>query len=139
MKIEVVAKTIILNADGRLLILRRHNNDTHRAGMWDLPGGQVDIGEAPIAGAVREAYEETNLHIQSLRPVHIASKIHGQCQVIKAIFTTTEYHNEISLSEEHSEYAWISIEDFLRLSISSDYKAAARLLQSISSPAFHQV
>ena len=129
MKIEIVAKTIIFDGSGRLLVLRRHANDTYRAGLWDLPGGQVNIGENPSDGAKREAYEETGLTISLLRPNHVASQIHGDCQVIKTVYTTRDYIGDIRLSSEHSEYDWITLNHFATLSISNDYKIAASMTQ----------
>lgn len=32
--------------------------------MWTLPGGEIEFGEHPSAGVVREVYEETGLHAE---------------------------------------------------------------------------
>lgn len=132
MKLEVVAKTIIFNSDGRLLVLRRHDNDEHRPGLWDLPGGQVNLGEDPQKGAVREAKEETGLLIMNLRPIHVASRIHGNCQVIKTVFLSETYTGEIKLSTEHSDARWLTVGEFDDLSISDDYKTAVRMTYDYS-------
>ena len=129
MKIEVVAKTIIFNTDGHLLVLRRHDHDDHRPGLWDLPGGQAEFGEEPSQAAVREVYEETHLIISDLQPVHVASKIHNDCQVVKTIFTTDSYEGSIGLSDEHSEARWINADEFDGLQVSDDYKEAVRMTQ----------
>jgi len=42
--------------DGRLLLIRRHDND-----LWAIPGGAMDMGETPAETAVRELWEETQL------------------------------------------------------------------------------
>ncbi|HEV7951924.1 MAG TPA: NUDIX hydrolase [Candidatus Saccharimonadales bacterium] len=130
MKIELIAKTIIFNADGLLLVLKRHDNDEHRPGLWDLPGGQVDLGEDPRDAAIREAHEETDLAITDLRPVHVASHIHGDCQVIKTVFMTHSFMGGITLSPEHSEFKWISTDEFDELSVSDDYKVAVRMTKT---------
>lgn len=39
-----------------LLMLRAE--ETHAGGVWALPGGALDEGEAPVAGALRETCEE---------------------------------------------------------------------------------
>jgi 8-oxo-dGTP pyrophosphatase MutT (NUDIX family) len=43
---------------GRLLLVRRCD-----AGLWELPGGRVDVGESAEDAAVRETYEEAGVHV----------------------------------------------------------------------------
>ena len=40
-------------------LLQRRNDD----GSWSLPAGAIDPGEGPAQAVVREAYEETGLHV----------------------------------------------------------------------------
>jgi ADP-ribose pyrophosphatase YjhB (NUDIX family) len=48
------ATAVVLNDDGRVLLVRRADND-----VWTLVGGCLEPGEQPAAGAVREVEEET--------------------------------------------------------------------------------
>ena len=55
---------MVLNRDGRVFIGRRidgpeHVDETH---AWQMPQGGVDEGEDPWPAALRELYEETNIH-----------------------------------------------------------------------------
>jgi ADP-ribose pyrophosphatase YjhB (NUDIX family) len=45
---------VVLNADGRVLLVRRADND-----LWTLVTGCLEPGEQPAVGAVREVAEET--------------------------------------------------------------------------------
>jgi 8-oxo-dGTP pyrophosphatase MutT (NUDIX family) len=56
------ATALIRDADGRLLFQRRTDFD-----WWGLPGGIVELGETFRDCAVREATEETGLHIEPHR------------------------------------------------------------------------
>jgi ADP-ribose pyrophosphatase YjhB (NUDIX family) len=51
----------ILGPDGRLALVRKPH---FAAGIWRPPGGGIKRGEDFVAGAVREALEETGLHVQ---------------------------------------------------------------------------
>lgn len=42
--------------------------------VWGLPGGGVDPGEDPAAGAVREVWEETGQQITRLVPLELVSR-----------------------------------------------------------------
>jgi 8-oxo-dGTP pyrophosphatase MutT (NUDIX family) len=43
---------------GRLLLVRRCDS-----GMWELPGGRVDVGETALEAAVRETAEESGVQV----------------------------------------------------------------------------
>jgi len=59
---------IIENGGGIVLIERK--NPPHG---WAIPGGFVDWGESLEKAAVREALEETSLHVQLIRQFHTYS------------------------------------------------------------------
>jgi mutator protein MutT len=64
-----VAAAIVRDEGGRILLQRRSDN-----GMWSLPGGAIDPGEAPAQAVVREVYEETGLRV---RPLSLAGVYGG--------------------------------------------------------------
>jgi 8-oxo-dGTP diphosphatase len=49
--------------DGAVL-LTRVSNEGPGGGLWTLPGGGLDFGEAPEAGAIREVLEETGYTVE---------------------------------------------------------------------------
>ena len=57
---RVAAYNVCIDADARLLMCRL-SDITERPGSWTLPGGGIDFGEHPEAGALRELTEETGL------------------------------------------------------------------------------
>ncbi len=44
---------------GRLLLVRRRDS-----GVWELPGGRVDVGESAAGAAIRETAEEAGLAVR---------------------------------------------------------------------------
>ncbi len=53
---------VVLDAAGRLLLVRRRNSPGR--GLWSVPGGRVEPGEALAAAVAREVREETGLHVR---------------------------------------------------------------------------
>ncbi|MDV9187088.1 NUDIX domain-containing protein [Streptomyces sp. SR27] len=49
----------VVREDGRLLAIRRADN-----GTWELPGGVLELAEAPEEGVAREVWEETGIRVQ---------------------------------------------------------------------------
>lgn len=58
-----VAAAIIENAHGQLLIARRREGKS-QAGMWEFPGGKLEVGESPEACLKRELLEEMDIEIE---------------------------------------------------------------------------
>jgi len=53
----LVAACVLLDGDGRILIARRPEGRP-LAGLWEFPGGKVELGESPEHALIRELAEE---------------------------------------------------------------------------------
>lgn len=60
---------VLVVQDGRLLLVRRTMKP--EIGKWSIPAGYLDAGEEPRATAVREAFEETGLHVTIERLIDV--------------------------------------------------------------------
>ena len=66
-KIIESAKAFLQDPDGALLLIRRSLDDEYRPGQWDLPGGELLVGEKPLQAVCRETLEETGLLVSRQR------------------------------------------------------------------------
>jgi 8-oxo-dGTP pyrophosphatase MutT (NUDIX family) len=57
--IKPAAAVALFDENGRILLLRRKDND-----KWTMPGGTMDFGESLGQCAVREVREETGFDIE---------------------------------------------------------------------------
>ena len=61
-----VGDAAIINADERILLIRRADN-----GLWAMPGGVLEVGETAAEGVVREALEETGVYSEAMQLIGI--------------------------------------------------------------------
>ncbi len=111
---NIAAKALLVNKNNEILCLKRRPNDVHNPSEWDFPGGRLEEGESPFEGLKRECIEEVGLDIEVQNPltIHHFTRQDGQrITLIVFICKQTSEEQEVVLSEEHTEYKWLSIQD----------------------------
>ena len=70
----LVVAVALMRADGQVLMQRRRLGRQH-GGLWEFPGGKLEVGETVVMAAVREISEELGLHLlaENLLPVGFAA------------------------------------------------------------------
>lgn len=66
----VVAAVIL--SDSKVL-LARHREGHHHAGLWEFPGGKVEEGETPEEALAREIFEELEVVVRVGERLAVAS------------------------------------------------------------------
>ena len=94
----------LIEKEGKILFIKRSEHDEDSPGKWDIPGGNVDEDEDVNEAILREISEETNLLVNSIRPLCLTSFNNWGYYVIAAIYTATYSGNEVVLSEEHQDF-----------------------------------
>jgi 8-oxo-dGTP diphosphatase len=115
---RVLCEVVLSDREGKILILRRSSSDKRRPGQWDVPGGHLDPGELLVGAAARELQEESGLALEprSLRLVYAISGRRGDINAVWLFFAGQLSSNEtIKLSDEHSEYKWVNLEQAIDL------------------------
>ena len=135
---RILSAVTAIKHDGRILLLRRRDDDRSFPGTWCLPGGRVDPGESQREAAVRETLEETGLAIalardlgQIDRPLPARDRLY----LVRA-FEATLLSDPTDLidfpSDEHSAAVWITPEEALgTLTLSG--KVTETVLRSLGS------
>ena len=115
----VVQKTLVLNAAGEILILRRSATDNRRPLQWDLPGGQLEAGESLEEGVKREVLEETGLQVEGTHILYSKTEYRkwkeGEASVVFLLYASHATSDSVTVSDEHDHYAWKRIQEALPL------------------------
>lgn len=95
---------VVCRPDERVLIVRRSSD-----GGWELPGGRIYRSEGVTDCLHRELREETALSVTVRRPVEATSwrNSAGKGRFAVYYYCTTE-GSEVRLSDEHTEFQWVS-------------------------------
>jgi 8-oxo-dGTP diphosphatase len=107
----LIVHALIVNTEGKVLLIKRSETEDVLPGVWDIPGGTLEDGEDPREGAVREVKEETNLEVRNLRLFHYTSNVDREKnkQFVRLIFGGECTSSDIQLNlEDHDEYRWVS-------------------------------
>lgn len=107
------ASAIVIDADGRILLHRRRDND-----RWALPGGAMELGESLGDCAVREVREETGLQVEPVGivgiysdPKHVFSYDDGEVrQEFSICLECRLVEGELAVSDESFEVKFFTAE-----------------------------
>jgi 8-oxo-dGTP diphosphatase len=102
-----VAAAIIENGQGQILIARRKQGKS-QAGMWEFPGGKIEVGETAEECLKRELLEEMNIEITPYAYFGVNDHHYGPTHIRLIAYKATFMSGEIELVD-HDEYRWIDI------------------------------
>jgi NADH pyrophosphatase NudC (nudix superfamily) len=105
---------VIIERDSKILLARRGLDPA--AGMWDLPGGFIDAGEAAEDSVRREIREETGLVLEDLRYVWSIADTYGPSDdvpkpvpTLNLIFRARVRAGDAQADSDVRELRWFSV------------------------------
>lgn len=123
------AVVVVLDAVGRVLMMRRHRFIIDRW-VWELPGGFVDPEEDPALTAAREVEEETGW-----RPSHLQRLLSFQPMVgtadsenILFLARDAEFTSGTTDINEAEQVSWVPLDTVLGLIVGGEIVGSASII-----------
>lgn len=123
--IAVAVSAFIQDDDGRILMIRRTDND-----LYSIPGGQLELGETLAQAAVREVREETGIECEVTgvvglysNPNHVIAYDDGEVrQEFSICFRAKPISGKLRTSNESKEVQWATTETIELLKVHTSVK-----------------
>ncbi|WP_410632167.1 NUDIX hydrolase [Amycolatopsis sp. cmx-4-83] len=123
--IAVAVSAFIQDDEGRILMIRRTDND-----LYSIPGGQLELGETLAEAAVREVREETGVECEVTEviglysdPKHVIAYDDGEIrQEFSICFRAAYISGHGRLSAESKEVIWVHQDQLSTLNIHKSIK-----------------
>ncbi|QKC99443.1 (deoxy)nucleoside triphosphate pyrophosphohydrolase [Mesorhizobium sp. NZP2298] len=106
-RLLLVAACALVDADGRVLLAQRPPGK-QLAGLWEFPGGKVELGETPEQCIVRELHEEIGIEteIPCLAPLTFASHSYDDFHLLMPLFVCRRFRG-IAQPREGQALKWV--------------------------------
>lgn len=104
-----VAAAIIENDKNQLLIARRRVGKA-QAGLWEFPGGKLELDESPEACLIRELAEEMKIVIEPYAYYGTNEHVYGAVHIQLIAYKARYISGSIGLVD-HDEYRWVDLRD----------------------------
>ncbi len=122
-KTDIVQKALLLSSSGKMLLLRRSETDKRRPLQWDLPGGLLEKDEALETGVKREIKEEAGIEADIKAIIFAKTEVSvweqngvpQKCNTVRLYYVAEAPNETVTLSHEHDDFCWVSLEEALEL------------------------
>ncbi|MFZ2451540.1 MAG: Nudix family hydrolase [Methylovulum miyakonense] len=107
-----VAVGVIKNAAGQVLITLR-DEALHQGGLWEFPGGKLEVGETAGQALVRELKEELDIVVNAATPLLAINHQYPDRAVQLLVFEVTGFSGQ-ARGNEGQPWQWVDAADLPR-------------------------
>ncbi len=110
-KLVLVAACALIDADGRVLLAQRPPGKS-MAGLWEFPGGKVELGERPEQSLIRELKEELGIVVKEecLAPLTFASHLYPDFHLLMPLYVCRRWEGLVG-PREGQRLKWVRPHD----------------------------
>lgn len=121
----------IIDGEMEYLLLKRADN-VYLGGLWQMVTGEIEKSEKGFETAIREIKEETGLMPKNMWVAPNVNSFYNHftdtINMIPVFAVEVEPQSIITLSDEHSEYQWCSLEKTDELLAWGGQKKSAKII-----------
>ncbi|MBB4076446.1 8-oxo-dGTP diphosphatase [Bartonella fuyuanensis] len=128
--ILLVVACALLDQNNRVLLTKRPEGKS-LAGLWEFPGGKVELGETPEVSLIRELEEELGIYIQpnNLLPLTFASHSYKTFHLLMPLYLCNHYEG-VAQGREGQALEWVFINDLNKYSMPDADKPLIHVLKN---------
>ncbi len=107
----VVVACVLVDADGKVLLAQRPKGRS-MAGLWEFPGGKLELGETPEACIIRELQEELGITAKAacLAPLTFASHAYEDVHLLMPLYVARRWEGVVT-PLEGQKLAWVRLNE----------------------------
>ena len=129
MQFKIYVRAVVVNSQGKILMVQKRPDQKIAGDKWLLPGGAVEFGETPLAALTRELSEEANFALDNQKLVAtetmVIEKIHWLGLYYYAFGNVSAVAN---LEPEKHSMLESCTKDFVRENLREDIRADLNLI-----------
>ena len=111
MRLLLVAAAALIDPDCRVLIAQRPQGKS-LAGLWEFPGGKVEVDERPEEALIRELHEELGISVEEacLAPLTFASFAYQDFHLLMPLYICRRWSGFVE-ARENQALKWVLPKD----------------------------
>jgi 8-oxo-dGTP diphosphatase len=110
-KLLLAAAVALIDPDRHVLIAQRPRGKSF-AGLWEFPGGKVEVDERPEAALIRELHEELGIAVEEtcLAPLTFASFAYPDFHLLMPLYICRRWTGFV-VPRENQTLKWVPPQD----------------------------
>jgi len=107
-RLLLVAAAALIDPDCRVLIAQRPHGKS-LAGLWEFPGGKVEVDERPEEALIRELHEELGISVEEacLAPLTFASFAYPDFHLLMPLYICRRWSGFVE-ARENQALKWVA-------------------------------
>jgi 8-oxo-dGTP diphosphatase len=127
----VVVAAALVDRDGRVLVQQRPEG-LSMAGLWEFPGGKIELGETPEQALIRELAEELNVDVEQacLAPACFASDMLENRHLLLLLYVCRKWRG-MPIAQHATALRWVRPVELHSLAMPPADKPLIALLEAL--------